>query len=283
MINTNNSKTERGQGEEELNGSEESKLPRLQACRPSSSAPRPVLSMPTSIRPILALLLMLSALPAASQAKTLGHESFFYDCRLRGFLGHLAGVVLPSRGQGVLRTHITDQGHLHTELLVASAKPGRDEIWRYGSEIDLDSGRPLRSWSSYRGRGKDEMREITIDTDNLVGLASWIYQMRRDPPQDDRLMKVWWDGQVYPVRVVARGLQARPFSRSTNKAELFEVVGDNRQPGPRLRGRFRLWISGQDSTPLDLVFARWGAKVHFRLREGSRDASILPPALVSGP
>ena len=237
--------------------------------------------MPTSIRPILVLLLMLSAVPVASQAQTLAQESFFYDCRLKGLLGRLARVVLPGRGQGVLRTHITDQGHLHTELLVTSAKPGRDETWRYGSEIDMDSGRALRSWSSYRGRGKDEMREIRIDTDDLVEPASWIYQVRRHPPKDEVPMKVWWDGKVYPVRVVRRGLQARPFSRSSNKAELFEVVGDNRQPGPRLRGRFRLWISGQDSTPLDLVFARRGAKVHFRLREDSRDTSILHPALVS--
>ena len=95
---------------------------------------------------------------------------------MKGFLGRLARVVLPGRGQGVLRTHITDQGHLHSELLVTSAKPEKNEIWRYGSEIDMDSGRPLRSWSSYRGRGKDERREIMIDSDDLVEPASWIYR-----------------------------------------------------------------------------------------------------------
>jgi len=198
-------------------------------------------------------------------------QALHYDWTLSGVVGFLARAFLPGHGEGVLRNRLDDEGHLMTELVVTS-RSAADDYWRYGSESDTKADRLLRAWTSYSFRGKQKSKEKQPAELGVVEASSLIYRISEDPPTTDRVIRIWWDGDIHPVRIVPLGVDALSTEDGPVDALLFEVRGE-RHDGKKLPGRVRLWLSLADNEPLDFTVSRAFVKVHFRRRHGPRTAT----------
>src|SRR5262245_37250673 len=100
-------------------------------------------------RVLLAALLVAVPLVGAGPAEAT--ESLSYHWSLRGFMGRLAGIVVPHEGHGELRSRPgrSDEGGRVTELEITSPASADGEFFLYGGELRPD-GSTSSAWSSYR-------------------------------------------------------------------------------------------------------------------------------------
>src|ERR1700709_1935376 len=123
----------------------------------------------------LALLLAIGKLGvpiarAADPAK-LQNEEFQYRWQLRNFLGTIAGLFLPNRGEGSLTFKSMSNGHLQSELTITSDIAKQGEYFRYGSEMDPHTLQPIKAWSSYSWRGETKSKSSPIDQTGVLDIA----------------------------------------------------------------------------------------------------------------
>ncbi len=121
--------------------------------------------------------------PLAGAAPAGAIESLDYHWSLRGFLGRLAGVVVPHEGRGQLRSRpdVQNEGGRITELEITSAEAGRGEFFRYGGEMRAD-GTTAQAWSSYRWRGEEKSHRDPVAEAGVVDVASGIHLIRQRLP-----------------------------------------------------------------------------------------------------
>ena len=215
---------------------------------------------------LVAALALANALPTRATEPV--SEEFRYRWRLGSLLGVVAGLFLPSHGEGVLRVAPADGGNLTSELLITSEESRRGEYWRYGSEMDPDTGRAVRAWSSYRWRGEEKEKRAEIEEDGVVDVVSGIWAIRRDPPDRPRPMEIWSDGKIYPVVVVPRGRETRTIDGRKIATRHFTVKGYDAPGKRRWKGSLELWLAEDAAaTPVEIRIARNLADLRLELQD----------------
>jgi len=215
---------------------------------------------------LVAALALANALPTRATEPV--SEEFRYRWRLGSLLGVVAGLFLPSHGEGVLRVAPADGGNLTSELLITSEESRRGEYWRYGSEMDPDTGRAVRAWSSYRWRGEEKEKRAEIEEDGVVDVVSGIWAIRRDPPDRPRPMEIWSDGKIYPVVVVPRGRETRTIDGRKIATRHFTVKGYDVPGKRRWKGSLELWLAEDAAaTPVEIRIARNLADLRLELQD----------------
>jgi hypothetical protein len=221
---------------------------------------------------IAALLVLLLAAPAAlAQAPGAGavprHEELRYEWHLGRLVGRLAGIFLPSQGQGVL-TSKRDNGRITSELLITSEQSRDGEYWRYGSRIDADSGHAREAWSSYLWRGEKKSRREEIAKDGVMDVVAGIYAIRKDMPATSRQMEIWSDGKLYPVLVIPRGQETRTVAGKQVATRHYSIRGYDAPGARRWKGSLELWFATDAAaTPVEIHIERNLANLQLRLQE----------------
>ena len=216
------------------------------------------------LRPAVLLALVLVGFPCLASLEP-RDEAFQYRWRLTNFLGRVAGLFFPSRGDGLLTYRTDGAGHLVSQLEITSEKSEEGEFWLYGAEIDIRKGRTVRAWSSYRYRGKDKSRRAEVDERGVVDIASGILKIRQAPPEAVTPMRIWSDGKVYPVEVVPKGPTILRLGDRKVETRRFLVRGSG-VAGPSWKGRIELWLQEDEAaTPAAILIYRSGIGVLLEL------------------
>jgi hypothetical protein len=216
-------------------------------------------------RVLLAAALLLPLLGAAPAGAV---ESLDYQWSLRGFLGRLAGVVVPHEGRGQLRSRPNEGGRI-TELEITSADAGRDEFFRYGGAMRAD-GTTTQAWSSYRWRGEEKSHRDPVAEAGVVDVASGIHLIRERHPQSPLHLRIWSDGRVYPVVVDKVATEPVTVPAGSFVADHYRIRGV-KTPGQRYwKGGLDLWLAKDElATPVRIQVERGFANVRLELLPGA--------------
>lgn len=215
----------------------------------------------------LALLLAAGLAAAPAGATEPVAEEYTYRWHLGSLVGRVAGLFLPSRGDGVLRVTPAGGGNLKSELLITSEESRDGEYWRYGSELDPETGRAVRAWSSYRWRGEEKKKRAEIDADGVVDVVSGIWSIRRDPPAQPRPMEIWSDGRIYAVMVIPRGRETRRVEGETVPTRRYSITGYDAPGKRRWKGSLELWLAEDAAaTPVEIRLERKLADLRLELQ-----------------
>ena len=206
------------------------------------------------------------ALPAlAAGAAPAQNEELRYRWHLGRLVGRIAGMFLPSNGDGVM-TLERKNGHLQTELLITSEHSRQGEFWRYGSRIDARTGEAREAWSSYLWRGEKKSKRQEIEVDGVLDVVSGIWSIRRDPPTKPRQMEIWSDGKIYPVIVVPRGREVRKVAGRQVPTRHYTIRGYDSPDGRRWKGSLELWLAEDEAaTPVEMHIERNLANLQLEL------------------
>ena len=215
-------------------------------------------------RTVLALALGVLLPVAGSGAEG---EALDYRWRLGGFKGFLARLVVPGSGRAVLRTTADGAGGLVSELHITSPDSRRGEFWRYRAEIesaDCDRISSAATEQFFRGRAKEKRAEI--DQPGVLDIPSCICLLRRRPPDQPYLTRIWSDGRIYPVRISLRKRGRWRFDGRQVATRTYAVEGV-RRPDERLwKGRLELVLADDEvSTPLEIAMVQTGLAVRLVL------------------
>lgn len=214
-----------------------------------------------------ALALALQLAGGTAQATEPVNEEYRYRWHLGSLLGKVAGLFLPSHGDGVLSVTPGDDGRMTSELLITSEESRAGEYWRYGSEMDSETGLAVRAWSSYRWRGEEKSKEEEIDGSGVRDVVSGIWSIRRNPPERPRPMEIWSDGKVYPVMVVPRGRETRTIDGEKVATRHFTVTGYEVPGKRRWKGTLELWLAEDAAaTPVEIHISRSLADLRLELQ-----------------
>ncbi len=192
-------------------------------------------------------------------------EKFHYTWKLSKFLGWIAGLFLPNRGEGTLTFEPLGGQRMRGELMITSEDSESGEFWGYETEMDLESGHTVRAGSSYFYDGKRRDRRSEIGDEGVFDIASTIYWLRRELPQRPRRIEVWSDGKIYPVVVQPRGSSKRKVGKTKILARRYMIEG---APGgePRWKGKLELWLAADErATPVEIVVHRGPVAVRLRI------------------
>jgi hypothetical protein len=212
------------------------------------------------------LLLALAAHAAVDPAK-LQNEEFQYRWQLRNFLGTIAGLFLPNRGEGSLTFKPMSNGHLQSELTITSDIAKQGEYFRYGSEMDPHTLQPIKAWSSYSWRGETKSKSSPIEQTGVLDIASGIYSIRLNPPVKPRRMEIWSDGTIYPVIVMPIGVETRQLAGKKIEVRHFSIRGIDLPDRGTWKGKLDLWLAHDDvATPVEIVLSRNLADVRLELK-----------------
>jgi hypothetical protein len=214
---------------------------------------------------------LLAAGPAAA-------ESFHYRWTLDGFVGALASIFVPSRGEGQLTYEPIEGGRERGELLVTSKQSSGDEYFRYGSVWEPATRRTISASSDLVWRGEKKSKQSELDGENLIDVVSAIQLLRREPPESALRLEIWSDGRLYPVVVLPRESSRRKLPGGEVAARHYSVHGVP-VPGRKLwKGELDLWLAEDDaSTPVELVVSRSGARVRLVLDARPPGPEASPP------
>ena len=218
---------------------------------------------------LLLTAILLTPNPAAAQTASAApdQEVFTYRWRLGGFKGMLARLILPGAGEAVLRTGGDGDGRLISELHITSPESRRGEFWRYGAEIDsLECRRTRSAWTQQYFRGRAKEKRDKIEEDGIFDIPSSICRIRRQPPEQPILTRIWSDGTIYHVRIAKRATGTWRLGGRTVATRTFSVEGVKR-PGERLwKGRLDVVLAQDEAvTPLEIALVQRGLEVRLRL------------------
>lgn len=209
------------------------------------------------------LALLLGAGPTGAVPFT---EALDYEWSLGGFLGTLARVVLPGRGEGRLTTHPTEDGGLAIELVVTSRDGEEGDFWRYASVIDPASGRTLRAESSYRYGERNKQRGADLTAAQVIDVASGIHLVRTQRPDRVLDLSIWSDGKVYPVRIEPRGWTSLTLDDGRQNAEFFAIRPRSVRGERPWSGGIDLYLEeGPQARPVAIVVDRRWARLRLEL------------------
>jgi len=204
-------------------------------------------------------------------------EEFHYRWSLGGLGGVIGRLFLPGSGDGVL-SYRSQDGRLHSELLVTSESSDKGEYWQYGSTIDPRTGDSLEAWSAYKWRDKEKSRRQEVDSSGVKDIVAGILALRYDPPEESRAMEIWSDGKVYPVTVEPKGREEREIGDCKVVTRRFSFEPRNVEGQRRWKGSMELWITDDEAaTPVEIRIERSLAKLHLRLVELPEPSPKTPP------
>ena len=211
-------------------------------------------------------LLLVAGLAAAPAVAADDDEQLRYHWRLDGFLGALAGLFVPSDGEGSLTRETLPNGNWKSELLITSAESRTDDFFRYGAELEPARLTTVRAWSSSLWRGESRSKEAAVEQSGVIDIVSGIQVLRRDPPRVPRPLEIWSDGRLYPVLVAPHGRVTKRIGGRDVAARHFVITGIER-PGRRLwKGGLELWLADDPAaTPLEILVSRSAARVRLVL------------------
>lgn len=194
-------------------------------------------------------------------------EDFRYHWELSNFIGRLASVFLPGQGDGSLTFKIQPNGRLRSELTITSPDSQSGDYFRYGSEVDAETLKPVRAWSSYHWRGETKSKDESVDRAGVLDIAAGIYSIRRDPPRTPRRIEIWSDGKTYPVEILPQGVVQRSISGRQVLARHFIIRGAEVAGERTWKGRLELWLSPDAAArPLAITLSRNLADVRLELK-----------------
>lgn len=215
---------------------------------------------------LLAAATLAATLPTAAAEVAQGAEELHYRWNLGRLLGRVAGIFLPSEGDGVM-TLKRANGAFVTELLITSEHSREGEFWRYGSQIDAQSGYAEKAWSSYRWRGEAKSKREELNGASVTDIVSGIYAIRRDPPRATRHMEIWSDGKIYPVVVIPKGEATRKIDGKAVATRHYTVRGYKTSDGRYWKGALELWLAKDAAaTPVEIHITRDLAALQLRLQ-----------------
>jgi hypothetical protein len=190
-------------------------------------------------------------------------EQLQYRWKLSGFKGIVARLFVPGTGDGTLTTGEDESGSLVSELRISSTSARTGDYWLYGSQIDAGSRRTVRAWSAQQFRGKSREKESELGSDDVVDLASSIFFLRRELPEEPTEAHIWSGGRIYRVAVKPNGLGARLIEGRPVRTRSYTLKGVGQ---PLWRGRLDLVLAEDEAaTPLEIAVARDGMRVHLEL------------------
>lgn len=215
---------------------------------------------------LLPLLLLASALPARAADPELpaapAGEVLEYRWRLEGLLSGIAGLFLPRQGGATLSQTPLASGNQISELHLVAEETEDGEHFRYGAELDPESGVTVRAWSSYRWRGETRQRESEVGQAGVVDIASAIQALRRDPPEHTRVLEIWSDGRIYQVMVLPGESLRRTLDGRPVEVRRYSIRGLSRPERRTWKGRVDLWLADDPaSTPVEIRVQRTFASV----------------------
>ena len=216
---------------------------------------------------VIVALLLIPSLGLSREATAAQEEEFRYNWQLRNFVGTLAGLFFPNRGEGSL-TFRRANGHLRSELTLTSSETREGEYFRYGSEIDPRTLQPIRAWSSYSWRGESKSKSEEIARSGVLDVAAGIYAIRQDPPAVSRRMEIWSDGKIYPVVVLPLGTAQKTLAGGRRvDTRHYSVRGIHVKGQRRWKGKLDLWLAKDESaTPVEILISRNLADVRMQLK-----------------
>lgn len=221
--------------------------------------------------PVAAAALLLVVSPAAA------HESFHYHWTLDGFVGALASIFIPSRGEGVLSYEPIAGGRERGELLVTSRHSGNDEYFRYGSVWEPATRRTISASSDLVWRRETKSKHADLEGENLIDVVSAIQLLRREPPTNALRLEIWSDGRLYPVVVLPRERARRKLPGGEVEAQRYSVHGVPLPDRKLWKGELDIWIAADASaTPVEIVVSRSGARVRLVLDAAQPSSATSP-------
>lgn len=213
-----------------------------------------------------AALVLLALLVPAARAEAGEDERFVYRWELKKLAALVGGILVPGQGEGLLTFERRGDDRLLSELLITSEHSDEGEFWRYGAEIDRRAGRTLKAWSSYLWRGESKSESAEIDQRGVIDIASGIFQIRRDLPEEPVRMRIWSDGKIYPVLVVPKGETTRTVPGARVEARHYRIQGLDLPGERKWKGHMDLWLAKDaDNTPIEIRFDRSLVGVHLKL------------------
>lgn len=200
------------------------------------------------------------------QRRVLHREVLRYEWDLGGFLGTVASLFIPGKGEGTLETRLLADGSLVSELRVTSPASRAEEFWLYGAELEPEGPTTLRVWSAYRFRGKEKEQSQDLDEGDVVDVASGIYQLRRSPPDEARPMRIWSSGKIYAVEARQVGVETRSLDGREVAVRHLRIEGTRAIEGREWQGRLDLFLADDEAaTPVEIVIRRDFARVRLVL------------------
>lgn len=193
-------------------------------------------------------------------------EVLVYRWQLKGFIGRLARIFIPGKGEGTIINQPEGEHRLHSEFRITSAGAEKEEFWSYGSLIDRVRLRPLKSWNESHYRDRDRRRETEFDELGVIDIPTGIHLLRKAPPSTPTRLLLWTDGRIYPALFQSHGEEWHRFENRKVLVQASSVVGLN-EPGQRhWEGRLDLWTTADErAIPIEIIFRRDGAKVALTL------------------
>jgi hypothetical protein len=229
---------------------------------------------------------------AAQVAAANGGEAVELEWKLGGFLGLLAGLFVPSSGDGVLTFVPAGDDRVEIQLLLTSPKR-EGEYFLYGAAIDEVTRRTAEVWSSYAYRDSHKHKEQTIADPDVIDFASVIYYLRWYGPTETTRMTIWNDGKTYPVEIKPLSVERRKIDGRKIPVRGYLVRGVKQAGRDRFEERFWLYFArDRDRTPVEIVGKRSLVRVRIQMRghtgtvvrvdaarpssSGSLDGSVVP-------
>jgi hypothetical protein len=208
----------------------------------------------------LALVTAIGLFPRPAAAS----ESLSYQWTLKGFVGRLASLVLPSQGHGELRTQPNEGGRI-TELEITSPQSKSGEYFLYGGETRADGSTSL-AWSSYRWNGKENSKRSKVDEEGVVDIASGIHLIRDRQPAAPLNLRIWSDGKVYPVVVERQGSEQVKVPAGMFATNHYLVHGLHVEGERFWKGGLELWLTQDaDATPVQIQVDRGFAHLQLQM------------------
>jgi len=216
---------------------------------------------------------------AAAAAAERGGEVLEFEWQLRGFLGAIASLFVPSRGDAVL-TFVPDSGDvMEVQMLVTS--PDREGAYfLYGAAMGERDGHTSAIWSSYEFNDRRRDREQDISEPDVIDFASAMYLVRKYPPDTPKPITIWNHGRTYAAEVRPLGVQQREVNRERKQLLGFAVVGAGAHGESAFKDRFYMYFD-DNGTLTQIVTRRGLIRVRMDLvRARSPDLSVSAPGRV---
>jgi hypothetical protein len=197
-------------------------------------------------------------------------ERLDYVWRVEGIKGFFLRLVAPGRGEGTLTTVLNERGHYETELHITAQSRRRGDFYLYGSSIDPATRRSVRAWTAQQIGDKSKSREADLESEDVIDLASGILLVRREPPREQRRMRIWSNGNMYPVVLEPLDTRRAPFRGRLAEVRGYAIRGD-RVPGEReWKGGLELYLADDPSaTPVEMFVINKGVRVRLLLDQES--------------
>lgn len=197
-----------------------------------------------------------------------GDEQLAYNWRVEGIKGLLLRLVAPGRGEGTLTTVRNAAGELETELHISAEHRREGDYYLYGSAIDPSTRRSLRAWTAQRVGQKARERKADLEDDDVIDLASGILLVRHNRPAERRRMRIWSNGNLYPVVIEPLGERREPFRGRQATVGGYAISGDPTREGRPWNGGIELYLADDPSaTPVEIFVVNKGVRVRMLLDE----------------